>query len=107
MPGWVSLCGEVQGTQLSGFLLIAYSREAAYELGWNFVERTHKLRDGCLHGTQQFCQKLVAGRHRGQSLYAVRCQDTVGQGPSLDNECFVCFGETGKYLCRRYGIFAD
>src|SRR5690554_4501461 len=103
MPGWVSLCGEVRETQSSCFLLVAYSREAAHELGGNFVERTHKLRDRCLHGTLQFCQKFVARRHSGQSLYTFKCQDAVGHCPSLDHETFVGLGETGKYLCRRNG----
>src|SRR5690606_33740206 len=92
---------------LCSFLLIAYGCEAAYELGRNFVERTHKLRDRGLHSAKQLRQQFLTRRRSGQSLDAFLGQDVVGQCPTLDHQLVVGFCESCQYLGSLYGVGAD
>src|SRR5690606_3344492 len=81
--------------------------KATGELGGNFVERTHELRDGGLHGAQQFREQLFARGHGGQGLHTFLAQQVVGQCARLDDQLVVAFRETSEDLGRRHRILAD
>src|SRR5690606_20514333 len=81
--------------------------EAAHELGRNFVERTHELRDRGLHGAHELGEQFVARGHRGQGLDTFDVELAVGHCTALDDQLVVALCKLGEYLGSGNRIGAD